>query len=890
MTSDDKWKLIVISHSHWDREWYSPFPSFRIRLAGMMDRLLDIFAADPEFGHFMADGQVILLEDYLEVRPERRREIARLVKEGRLLVGPWYTPPDEYLVGGESLVRNLQRGIRLARELGGAMMIGYSPDAFGHIAHLPAILRGFGIEDAVIWRGADDRLEKTEFWWEAPDGSEVLTHHLALGYGPAPKLSSDLDALLGFLGWFRREMEPRATSRFLALMNGTDHAPPQADLTAILATANSALVDADLVHGHLPLFFEGVRRSMGKQAHTLPRYRGEFRSSQRAHILPGVVSARMWIKQRNQCCEDLLARWAEPFSVWSSLLRRRLAKRWQKPVFPPEPLSKPPVDSASISGLLAQGWKSLLENHPHDDICGCSVDAVHQGMVSRFDSCQQIGEELTDKALREIAAQVDNSSEPGIAVFNPGSGPRTDFVTFSWPIAKGEEPRAVIDGKGRELPCQVISRPTPYYMTVPWEPPQEMGVGFVARDVPGYGYRAFRVVAGPPQGRHPTSQAADSIENEFFKVEADAKDGTITLHDKKTGQILRKLNRLVDDGDRGDEYAYWAPARDTVIESPVRPPSVSVVENGPARFTLEVASVYGLPQALSKGGETRSRRTVDCRIRSRISLYPGVRRVDIRTEVENRARDHRLRVHFPTDIQTDVSHAEQHFGVVTRPTAVPEADETWMEQPVGTYPQKSFVDVNDGEHGLMLVNRGLPEYEVLPGAGGVTLALTLLRCVGWLCRGDMTTRRGPAGPIFLETPEAQCLGSHVFEYALIPHRGGWQQTFNEAHRFAVPMQARRSGSERGVLTAEESLIEISSAKVVLSALKRAENGAGVVARLYNIDDRPVRARVRLNEPHKGVEIVNLNEETLGDASVDDGWVRLSLRRNEIVSLLFKTKL
>jgi alpha-mannosidase len=462
-------------------------------------------------------------------------------------------------------------------------------------------------------------------------------------------------------------------------------------------------------------------------------------------------------------------------------------------------------------------------------------------------------------------------------------------VTFPWPVAKGEEPRAVLDGKGRDLPCQVVSRPAPYYMTFPGVPPQEMEVGFVARDVPGYGYRAFQVIAGLPQKKRPMSQAAGSIENEFFKLEADAKDGTITLQDKKTGQVSRKLTRFVDDGDRGDEYAYWAPTNDTVIQRPVHPPSVRVVENGPARFTLEVASVYRLPQTLSKSRETRSRRTVDCLVRSRISLYPGVQRVDFRTEVENRARDHRLRVHFPTDIQTDASHAEQHFGVVTRPIAVPEADETWMEQPVGTYPQKSFADVNDGVHGLMLANRGLPEYEVLPGAGGVTLALTLLRCVGWLCRGDMATRRGPAGPVFLETPEAQCLGSHVFEYALIPHGGGWQQAFNEAHHFAIPMQARRSGSATGVLTAEGSLIEISSSKVVLSALKRAENGSGVVARLYNIDDRPVRARVRLNEPHKGVETVNLNEERLGDASVDDGWVRLSLRRNEIVSLLFKTK-
>jgi len=256
MAPNDKWQIIVVSHSHWDREWYLPFQGFRIRLVGMLDRLLDIFASNPGFKHFTTDGQVILLEDYLEARPERRPEIERLVKSGRLLAGPWYVPADEFLAGGEALIRNLQWGIRIAQGFGGVMMLGYSPDAFGHIAHLPAILRGFGIEDAAIWRGTDEGLQKTELWWESPDGSAVLTHHLAMGYGPAPELPSEPGALLSFLAWFRREMEPRASSRYLALLNGSDHSSPQADLPAVIATANSGSADAELVHGHLPLFFE----------------------------------------------------------------------------------------------------------------------------------------------------------------------------------------------------------------------------------------------------------------------------------------------------------------------------------------------------------------------------------------------------------------------------------------------------------------------------------------------------------------------------------------------------------------------------------------------------------------------------------------------------------
>ncbi len=219
-------------------------------------------------------------------------------------------------------------------------------------------------------------------------------------------------------------------------------------------------------------------------------------------------------------------------------------------------------------------------------------------MATRFDSCQQVGEELTEKALTEVAAQVDSGGAPGVVVFNPGSGPRSDFVTFRWPVKNGEEPRAVIDAKGRESPCQVLSRPEPYYMSMPGLPAQEMEVGFVARDVPGYGYRAFRVATGAPQTARRAPQAAGSIENEFFRVEADLRDGTITLHDKETGRVLKGLNRFVDGGDRGDEYAYWPPARDALVDRPARPPLVRVVENGPARSILEVEMLYRLPRSL----------------------------------------------------------------------------------------------------------------------------------------------------------------------------------------------------------------------------------------------------------------------------------------------------
>lgn len=883
-----KWQLVVVSHTHWDREWYFPFQTFRFRLVGLMDHLLGLLEREPDFKHFTLDGQTILLEDYLAVRPDRRDDVARFVRDGRLLIGPWYVPPDEYLAGGEALIRNLLWGIRLARELGGAMMVGYSPDAFGHIAYLPALLRGFGIEDAVIWRGAGDDLEKTEFFWQAPDGSEVLTLHMPMGYGFAPLLPDDDVFLAAVLKDFRRRLEPRATTPYLAIMNGVDHIMPQPNLPRVVAVANSFLEDAEMTQGTLPLVLSKVRDFMRGRGEEWPRYRGEFRSSRRSHILPGTLSARMWIKQRNQQCEDRLTRWAEPFSVWSNLLRARLGSDWAEPAIPPGPHTPYPSDLPATTGLLKQAWKYLLQNHDHDAICGCSVDAVHRETAARFDACEQIGEDLTRHALESIAAQTPSEGGQSVVVFNPSEETRTDFVSFRWRQRDGREPYAVADEDGSETPCQVIERPPRQYVMTSAEPPPRLEVGFMARDVPPFGYKTFRLLRGERLRRQPPPPGERSIENEFFRVEA-ARDGLITVIDKESGRALKGLNRFVDGGDRGDEYAYWAPSHDTIVDAPSRAPTIRVAESGPARFTLQIDQVYSLPVSLARGRERRSVRTVGCRIRTLVRLYLGVRRVEFRTEVDNAARDHRLRVHFPTGVAADVAAAEQHFGVIARPLALPEADETWLEQPVGTYPQKSFVDVSDGKRGVMLANRGLPEYQVLPEAEGATIALTLLRCVGWLCRADMTTRRGLAGPPFLQTPDAQCPGRHTFDYALIPHAGGWQEAFAEARRFGLPMRARPAAGQ-GTLPPQGSLLEVRPSSVRVSAVKFAEDGSGVIVRLYNIDDRPVRAWVRFHEPYEGVERVTLDERPLGEEPVRNGRVELRLKPSEIVSLLFRAKL
>src|SRR5258706_2487915 len=191
--------VFVIPHTHWDREWYATLQQFRVRLVHVIDDLLEILARDPAYTHFNLDSQTVVLQDYLEIRPEKRDLLRKFIAERRLGVGPWYVLPDEFLVSGEALVRNFQLGHRLAGEFDHVQNIGYIPDTFGHISQLPQILQGFGIGTAVHFRGLDEGDLKSEVWWQSPDGSRVLLRHLPtdMGYINASELALDIPAAAG---------------------------------------------------------------------------------------------------------------------------------------------------------------------------------------------------------------------------------------------------------------------------------------------------------------------------------------------------------------------------------------------------------------------------------------------------------------------------------------------------------------------------------------------------------------------------------------------------------------------------------------------------------------------------------------------------------------------
>ena len=864
--------FFVVPHTHWDREWYLPFQEFRARLVRMIDKLLEIMESDAAFRFFVLDGQTVVLEDYLELRPANKTRLQRLAKAGRLLVGPWYVLPDEFLVTGEAIVRNLLFGAAIAREYGGRMPVGYLPDQFGHIAQMPQILRLAGLETAVLWRGVPPEITQNEFRWVALDGSEVFCVYLSQSYSNGVNLPLDPVALESRLEDIAARLAPYDRTGLLLVMNGSDHREPQAGLPRALAAVAARRPDWQVEIASLPAYVEKARTArVGSTAtpapaEALPVWRGELRSPARAPMLVGVSSTRIGQKIRHFRLANLLEKRAEPAAVWAWLTGSR---------YPAQELH--------------QAWKYLLQNEPHDSICGCSVDQVHREMETRFDWGEQIAGLLARTAEEELAGRIDPDDgrvyEAGTAdqenpfvVFNLG-GPGGPAVVEGVLAATSIHLEAVTPA-GTVLPVQ-IAAPVP-------AGPAGRPVVLVDPDLPAGGFRTYYLRAvrpGPKPAAGPflsASSAPAGLANEFYTLSVNS-DGSLRLTDRRTGVVYPSINRFVDGGDAGDEYNYCPPAEDHLVMAPggeKRPKpatavQVTVVEDGPVRATLTIRLLYRVPASLSEDRQGRDREhMVDLPITTRVSMYAGLPRIDFVATIENQARDHRLRVHFDTPFTVSGAVAETQFGVVERPVAEKSAP-GFAEKPQGTKPHQGFVDITDGRAGLGIMSRGLPEYEVVPGKeGGSAVALTLLRATGWLSRDDLTVRRGHAGPGY-PTPDAQCLGTHTFEYALLPHAGSWLEADLPTQAWAykappvlLPLAPQNQESARS-LPPEGSFLRVTPSTVQVSAVKKAEAGQELIVRIFNDSPAPVTARVETMLPLVAWRRVGLMEEA-GPASAEAG--------------------
>lgn len=755
----------VCSETHWDREWYGTFQQYRIRLVKLIDKLLDLLARDKEYKHFNFDGQTIFLEDYLEVRPEKRAILAEHIRAGRIVVGPWYILPDEFCVSGEAHIRNLLRGYQLAEEFGSCSRTGYLPDMFGHMSQMPQILQGFGLDNALLWRGLSGDEYQNELWWEAPDGSRVLVWHILeyCGYCNAAFFAGSLPpAIRGNYphGGYMLTEKPedavealreivnaaaeKAQTPVLLLFNGVDHMQPQPELPEILRRANETIDEVEFIHARFDDFVAALKEHASESFQTV---KGELKDTVWSKdgsgiVLPNVLSSRVYLKLANERCQTALEKWAEPTSVWAMTLGHD---------YP--------------SHLLKKAWQWLIKNHPHDSIGGCSLDAVHRQMETRFEWAQEIADAVTEENLSHITNAIDTSTlkedETALVVFNPLNWEIDEVVPVAidldtgWLSQQGAPPNAdniqrtvrnlrLTDWEGNAVPLQMndVRLLTVNRHHLPRFAPLQNIVrvsGRLPAHIPAFGYATYRVAleSKPMLSGGNLVTATNTMENDHLRVAINP-NGSLNILDKSTRKEYNNLGFFEDGGDSGDGYTYSPPRYDAVYNTLGEQPRISRLQNGPAAATFRLEYSWQLPASLQTNRQARAKETDTLAISSLITLGANSTRVDIETTIVNSISDHCLRVVFPTHLNTETCWAEGHFDVVERPIHIDQPpSEIWREDQPREYPQMTFCSLSDGDVGLAILNRGLLEFAIGDNPEHA-ISLTLLRAVNWLGAGSDT--------------------------------------------------------------------------------------------------------------------------------------------------------
>ena len=899
----------LVPHTHWDREWYLPFQAFRMRLVGLLDELLDAMEADERL-RFTLDGQLATVDDYLEIRPDAEPRIAALVRAGRLAVGPWLILMDEFLVSGETIVRNLELGSRRGAELGRVMAVGYLPDMFGHIAQMPQILRRAGIADAVVWRGVPRAIDRHAFTWRSPDGSAVRCEYLWGGYGNARDVFDDPQRVATKLETYVAGVAERFGDDDVLAMYGEDHSIPLQGYADLVDRFN---LEQDRFRIEVATLGDYLAAT-GDRSVTERTWTGELRSGAHANLLMGVVSNHVDVRAAAATAERLLFRTAEPLAALHGA-------EW------PE-------------RYLELAARRIVENSAHDSICACSLDPVVAQVLVRFAEASQIAAGLAAATLGSWATGLERGAW---AVFNPSPTARADLIEIELAADGPAAERPLVDATGRRVASQEIGRSrrifderevatgdvetylrrrihgrelytrqvngwslggpdrrdlTIHVDRVP-DPPILDVDGLVAeiaraattdpdqrwrlRVVESARRTVLARVQAPALGlaavgpATPVGSAADlaaidpvtaterTLDNGLLVV-AIADDGTLTLTGRAT--LATGIGRLVDGGDVGDTYNYAPPPVDVPVD---RPSAVEIrpVEPGPLRAMIDVVRRYAWPIGLTADLATRHRETVAVEIVTRLELRAGEPFLRVSLAYDNRAVDHRLRFHLPLPRPTERSYAEGQFAVVERGLT---AEGGHGEHPLPTQPADAFVAAG----GIAVLPGHIVEYELVDQ--GRELTITALRATGLISRDDHPYRDEPAGPV-LATPGAQLLGQRSFAFAILPYPdetpGPDVLAATEAYRH--PFLVAPGSGPAGALPADRPGLAIEGDGVTLSSLRRRDGRLEVRI----VAERPTAGRVAIRGEIDAARDVDLLGRPGAPLDVSGGVLELDLGPWEI---------
>ncbi|WP_182200316.1 alpha-mannosidase [Paraliobacillus salinarum] len=893
----------IISHSHWDREWYLPFEQHRYYFIKLMNHLIEQFKKDGNaFKSFHLDGQTILLEDYFDVHPENRDIVKQLIKEKKIHIGPWYILQDAFLTSSESNVRNLQIGLNDTKSYGHVSKIGYFPDTFGIYGQAPQLLKQANIHTAAFGRGVkptgfNNTVSDTpsfespfsEMEWKAPDGSKVLGILFANWYSNGNEIPVDKKEAKAFWDKKLKDVEKYASTNQLLFMNGCDHQPLQKDVPEAIETATGLYPNYTFKHSSFDEYVTDLNKSLPKSLQTIE---GELRNQRTDgwSTLVNTASSRIYLKQWNNYCQNLLEKVAEPLATLNFLTGAPYPHKYMQFM-----------------------WKSLMKNHPHDSICGCSIDEVHREMVTRFETVAQMGDVFVKDKSTELSQRIDTSSAPEggipIVIINTTGWSKSDVVTKVIDLDKVYFSEMPFE----QIPAHLENKPASSYklvdcegnlidfqaddpiITFDYDLPDDkfrqpyyakrVKLSFFTEDIPAFGYKTFYFVPtfSPKEliEENKPETESNEMENEYVHVSFH-EDGSFDLADKVTGESFKRLGIYENTGDVGNEYMYKEAKGQPAITTRGSIAKFECIERSAFRTILEFTQTLSIPISADdqlvkerkhliwhKEREAgRSEQMVDIALKTIVTLAKGMKGPSFKLIIDNQATDHRLRVLFPTGIRADKHKADSIFEIVSRPNT-PEKE--W-ENPSFCHHQHRFSSLSDNQKGLTIATDGLQEYEILKEDG--TIAVTVLRSVAEL--GDWGD---------FPTPEAQCQGLQTAEWQVLPHESDviQSQAFIDAYQFKVPFVAVQTSIHEGLLPDKHQFLKVKADGLAWSSMKVEEEREDVMVRWFNPNEKKLTLQAQIQK-HQSYKSSILEEKTNKEEDLYE------IGESEIITLGFDKKL
>lgn len=847
-------KIHVVAHTHWDREWYFSDNEAFIQFSYHMDEV--IYALENgELDYYYLDGQLSILDDYLKVYPNQETKIKELVEGNKLFIGPWYTQMDEFVVAGESVVKNLQIGIDMSKRLGGHTALGYLPDSFGQGKDMPKIYNGFGIEDAVFWRGMPNEVTKSrEFYWTAEDGSKVLTINIRNGYYAGVALVEgeiyQKKAILDIVS------EDSATTN-ITLPVGGDQRAVDRNLKAIIEEANKEFAEEyQIEESNYPHIFNLLK----KEATDLPTVQGEFMSGSVSKIHRSIYSSRYDLKKINDTIENRLIFQLEPLMLMADDLGIPFKRE-----------------------LMDYTWKLILKNHAHDSIGGCNTDKTNEMIMARYKEADQLSYSTVDYLVRKIAESIEGIQENDLVLFNTLPYRRTESYTLE--VSTKKTTIKLFDDQRHEIPFQLISTEKVYAGEVrrsesDYDEAKYYYIHKISfiNELPALSYQIVSVEEQDESATQekPVASEETMIENAAYKITFS--NGQFSILAKEQGITYKNCLHVEESGDEGDTYDY-SPAYFDSIHHLFFETAEVAIQSGKFLSTMSVTGSWFVPKDLA----ARKAQKVDTEIEYTLtlSLKNDSKRVDMKLSVNNQALDHRMRLVVKTPVKSQVSYADTLFGIVERNNNDPHIHDWrelgWKEEPTEIYPMIHYANTHDLETSWTVMSKGIKEYQVIDS----DMYITLFRGVGFLGRPELLRRPGDASGNqfrYIPTPDSQLLGSLEMELSLIiatdynpaEIQREYQmysvdtpyyqvQTLN---RFTNPIQYFQSNKVDHLTTLKKS-IDLSELPLVFSAIELSRDGEWVNIRLYNpLLEETVKAEIIPLATQAHVRFVNLNGDLI----------------------------